>query len=56
MVRCVTLFNSINPEPNVIWLWMMDRLNKTSEEHDMKINIKKTKIMRTRSYEKERAA
>src|SRR6218665_2991673 len=28
---------------------MMDRLNKISEEYDMKINIKKTKIMRISS-------
>src|SRR6218665_2922427 len=28
---------------------MMDRLNKISEEYDMKINIKKTKIMRINS-------
>ena len=28
---------------------MMDRLNKISEEYDMKINIKKTKIMRITS-------
>ena len=28
---------------------MMDRLNKISEEYDMRINIKKTKIMRISS-------
>jgi len=28
---------------------MMDRVNKTSKEYDMKISVKKTKIMRITS-------
>ena len=31
---------------------MMDRLNKISEGHDMKINVKKTKILRISSGKK----